>query len=115
MSQINNLEAEAAADRQKVERSLQRLKFINRLRGFGLPAIAAAALAGAALAVPIVFPVVAGAVAAIIIGGEFVARRERARLDARLRDLENRHAFDHEEAKRISFAANSFTVAGSSN
>ena len=64
---------------------------------------------------PVVFPVVAGLAAAATVVGEFASRWERTRIDARLRDLEDRHEINSAEVARVSTAVNNFTVAGPSN
>jgi hypothetical protein len=107
-------EGGVAAERHEIERSIARLKSINNLRSIGLPIVAVSAVV-AAISAPIVFPVVAGLVTAATIVGEFASRRERAQLDAHLRDLAERRAFSAKEVEEYSNAANYFTVAGSAN
>jgi hypothetical protein len=102
---------EAARSRLEVERSISRLKFVNWVRIAALP-FAAFSGAVAAATAPIAFPIGAGGAAAAIGVGEFLARRERTKLDARLRDLEARHILGHEEVEKFLSTANSITVAG---
>jgi hypothetical protein len=104
---------EAARSRLEVERSISRLKVVNWVRIAALPFAAFSAAVAAATA-PIAFPIGAGVAAAAIVVGEFLARRERAKLDMRLRDLEARHLLGHEEVEKFLSTANSMTVAGPS-
>jgi hypothetical protein len=104
---------EPASSRREVERGISRLKVVNSIRYIGLPVAALSAVAAATTA-SIAFPIVAGGAAAAIGVGEFLARRERAKLDARLRDLEARHILGHEEVEKFLSTANSVTVAGPS-
>jgi len=105
---------EAASSRLEVERGISRLKVVDRIRYVGLPVAAVSAVAAATTA-SIAFPIVAGVAATAIGVGEFLARRERAKLDARLQDLEARHILGHEEVEKFFSTANSITVAGSSS
>lgn len=111
MTENSTLELETSRD--DVQRSLARLRLVNGLRYVSLP-VAAIAAGVSATTAPIAFPLVAAAAAAAVGIGEFFARKERAQLDAHLRDLEARHAVGSEELKNISSTANTFTVAGSS-
>ncbi len=110
----DSVAVDTSKERLDVEHTMSRLQVVNWLRYGSLP-IAAIAAGAAATTVPIAFPIIAGAAAAAIGVGEFVARRERAGLDARLRDLEARHVLRPEEVQKIKYTANNVTVAGSSS
>jgi uncharacterized protein YlxW (UPF0749 family) len=114
MTNIAKSDEGVAMDRQEIERSIARLQTINKLRSIGLPIAAVSAGVAAVISAPIAFPVVAGLAAAATIVGEVASRRERARLDAQLRDLEDHRAFNAEEVEKYSNTANNFTVGGSS-
>src|SRR5947208_15244374 len=89
---------EFETSRNDFQRSWKRLRLVNGLRYVSLP-IAAIAAGVSATAAPITFPLVAAAAAAAVGIGEFLARKERAQLDAHLRDLEVRLAVGPEELK----------------
>jgi hypothetical protein len=106
-----DLEKSTATSRREVERSISRLKVVNGVRIAALP-FAAFSAAVAAVTTPIAFPIGAGVAAAAVGIGGFLARRERAKLVASLRDLEARHILNHEEAEQFLATANSMTIAG---
>jgi hypothetical protein len=113
MSDIVARQLEASKVRLEIKHAMSRLEAVNWLRYGSLP-IAAIAAGAAATTSPIAFPIVAGVAAAAVGVGQFFARRERAELDKRLRDLEARHVLRPEEVQKIRSTANNFTVAGSS-
>jgi hypothetical protein len=98
---------------ENIRRRIHLVERLNVVRSAALPLAAAGAAAG--LAVPVVFPIVAGTAAILVIAEEAFTRSQRRILDREIADYKARFQPSPSEVTALSTSANNATVAGSSS
>jgi hypothetical protein len=96
--------------RKQIEQQLSRLQIVDGVRRAALPI--AALGAGIGIFVAPVFPIAAGAAAAVVGLGELFARSQRKILDEQIKNFELKYGTN--EGATYSSSANTFTVGGGS-